>query len=417
MSASARSLALALALASCAPGRTLDPDATSPIPIGLVVPLAGDFGDDGESWRDAVRLAAREVNAAGGLYDGHPVELVIADSESDAVRGVAAARRLVDEDGVVAIIGDASSASTVAIYQEVTGPARIPLASGLSTTSDLTTLVADGTDPDGYFFRTVAPDDLQAMKLADAMYGEPYGCRRIATLFVEGAYGEPFTAALRARFEALGGVVALEQPFVPDRASYIDEVLAVAEAMPYCVALIAYPQSAGQIVRDWDGLPTRPSWRWFGTDGIRQEGFPDAVGDPVLIDGFLGTAPIQDAATPAYNRFVVAYRASFGPAPVAFGSNLYDAAALMMLAIASARSTDPDLVMRAVHELDDPAGEVVQAGQLQDGLRFLREGRSINYEGASGPVDLDELGNVAGVYELWQYNATLGRFVQIRMVN
>jgi neutral amino acid transport system substrate-binding protein len=408
-------LGVALACAVCGPRRTLGPDESDPVRIGLSVPLRGELGSDGASWRDAVRLAVREVNSAGGPLPGRSAELLIADSES-TVEGAIAAYEALAAQGVVAIVGDAASSSTIAIYERIRASGRpIVLASGLSTSPRLTEINASLPADQRFFFRTVPPDDGQYRALADAMYQE--GCRNIAILYADNDYGVPFRDGVREHFRILGGRVAIEQGYIEGLADYSAEVRAVAGAMPDCIALIAYPQSAGVIVRNWSMLGSRPSVRWFGTDGVYQPGFPMQVGDPMLIDGFLGTAPVTAPMTPAYNRFVASYRATFGVDPVAFASNLYDAAALILLAIARAGSTDAAAIRDAVRQINDPMGTPVQAGSLAEALDALRRpGRRINYEGASGSVDVDEFGNVRGQFELWRYDAAAG-FVRVRILD
>jgi ABC-type branched-subunit amino acid transport system substrate-binding protein len=410
-----------LALLGCGPARSLPADQTAPVRIGTIVPLSGELGADGASWRDAVRLAVREVNAAGGVLPGRPVELLIQDGQSTREQGVVAARALVDQ-GAVAIVGDAASSATIDVYQMVTGPARVLLGSGLSTSTLLTDINAAIDPMERFFFRTVPPDEGQAPALADAMYGE--GCRAVTVLYADNDYGRPFQVGTSARFRELGGVLSPANgvPYVEGGSSYRDQVTQIAalDPAPGCIALIAYPQSAGQILRDWDLLTTRPEVLWFGTDGVRQAGFATEVGDAALIDGFLGTAPLTDAPTPAYNRFASQFRATFGATPSAFSSNVYDAAALILLAIAKAGSDeDPYAIRDALGELNRPGGTVVQAGRLAEGLRLIRENRPIDYEGASGSVALDANGDIEGIYELWRFDAsgaTSGTFSRVRIL-
>lgn len=417
-----------LASSACAPARTLPPEATEPVRIGLIVPLQGELGSDGESWRDSVVLAVREVNAAGGVLPGRRVELWIEDSESTVMGGIAAAEAL-REAGVVAIIGDAASSSTIAILEGplATQSPPILLASGLSTSPRLTeinralTPTDETMPPDWWFFRTVPPDDGQYVALANAMYDD--GCRRVAIMYIDNDYGRPFASGVAAQYQRraiVSGVGRLVPssagvafPEEGTGATYQPMVNTVAAAMPDCVALIAYPQSAAYIVNDWYALPEPPRVQWFGTDGIRQMGFADLVGDPRRIDGFLGTSPITEQSTGAYNAYRDLFLAYFGSQPAAFGSNLYDATAMVLLAIAMAGDPDDREAIRD-HVLalnETPGGMIVGPGALADGLRRIRAGQAINYEGASGSCDLDRVGNVPPVYELWRFDAATMRFV------
>lgn len=422
-------LANVVVAGACGPPRTLDPSETAPVRIGVIVPLRGELGSDGQSWRDSVVLAVREVNAAGGVLPGRRVELIVEDGESTVAGGVAAAERLIDA-GVVAIIGDVASSATLAILDGplATTDPPILLVSAMSSSPLLTERNAEhvsddeAVPPDWWFLRTVPPDDGQYVALGNAMYDHgDAGCRRVAILYLDNDYGRPFRDGIAAQYlmraNATGEGTLVPSadgiPFGEDVTNYDAQVSALAAANPDCVALIAYPQSAGYIVNAWSLLSTRPVVQWFGTDGIRQQGFADEVGDPSLIDGFLGTAPITELSTSAYVSYRELYQAHFGGVPAAFGSNLYDATALVMLAIAKAGSTeDREAIRDAILELNEPAGStVVQAGELAEGLRAIRMGAPINYDGASGSVDIDRFGNPPGVFELWRFDAATESFV------
>jgi len=227
----------------------------------------------------------------------------------------------------------------------------------------------------------------------------------------------PFADAVDATFTDAGGTVVTRVPMMDGRASYAAEAALIAAAdMPDCVALIAYPGSGGRLMQDWSLLTTRPTVRFFGTDALRQATFVEEAGGPTNVADFLGTAPLTEPTLPAFNAFSVAYQGTWGRSPSTYDSSFYDAAALILLAIAKAESTDPAEVLAAVRTLSDPSGSIVRAGELAEGIRLIREGRAINYDGASGPVDVDESGEVQGIYELWRYDATTMAFVRVEMI-
>ncbi len=98
-------------------------------------------------------------------------------------------------------------------------------------------------------------------------------------------------------------------------------------------------------------------------------------------------------------------------APGVFATNQYDAAALMMLAIEVAGRLDGRATRDALVNIRPGSGSsLVSALELSAGLQRIREGNQIDYEGASGPVDFNATGDVAGQYEVWHY--VDGSFVQ-----
>ncbi|MCA9605223.1 MAG: ABC transporter substrate-binding protein [Myxococcales bacterium] len=398
-------LAAVLAAVGCAPEQTLPDGTFEPIKIGLVISRSGALGGAGPGWEDASRLAALEVNAAGGLLGGRPVELVVVDDETntaDVDFQASLANELLGE-GVVGVIGGAASSISLGVASVLT-PMRVPQISCCST-SDRITAFNEALAPEArFFFRTIAADALQSEVVA--ISAEALSCTSVAIIHLNDDYGQPFGEAIEAALMADGVPVAIRVPIVEGQPSYSTEVGMVVAAMPDCIAMVAFPRSAGTILRDWNNAGG-PAVTWIGTDGIREPSFISEVGDPTLIRNFFGTSPITDATTPEYNAYRERFEASLsGEAPIPFSSNQYDATALLMLAIQRAGTTDGTAVRDALREVSTRQTEpdFDRAGELADALYELNRGRDIDYQGASGDVNFDALGNVISPYEIWRYD-------------
>lgn len=401
--------------ASCGPAGPGVGD--EPIRIGVIVSLTGGLGSVGEHLAQAAQLVEREVASSGGLLGGRPVQLIIVDDRTEPSQAGELARRLIEEDGVVAIIGSLASSATLAV-QAVSAPLGVPTVSCCSTSQALT-----GVQPadDRYLFRTVPSDLLQSV--VTARYAAE-NCQRLAVLHLDDEYGNPFGEAIETRFLALKSSeqeFVLRLPYPGMRPNYSSQVAMVAAANPDCVALVAFPAEGGAILRDWAALTTKPDVTWIGSDGIKDPGFPMAAGSPSIVDGVIGTAPITEPGTAAYNTFARNFVATFGDEDMdgagIFGGNQYDAAMLVVLAIEAAGSTDGAAIRDALFEVSrgetDPFFE---PGDLTDALQSIRDGRDINYEGASGPVDFDSFGDVVADYEIWRYDASERSFVRSSIV-
>lgn len=388
---------------ACAPEATLPEDAFAPIRIGIVTSLSGGLGTDGPGWRDAARLAAFELNAAGGPLPGRPIELVVANDETNPLLAANIARRLIEDEGVVGIVGAGASSITLELAG-VSVPARIPQISCCST-SDLITEANEALAPEERFlFRTAPPDVLQARVVAIA--AEELLCTRLAVLHLDDDYGVPFGTAIESAFIQSGGEVTIRVPFPDEQSSYTSQLTMVRDSTPDCIAVVAFPVSAGVIMRDWSALTGTPDVTWIGTDGVRAPGFVQEVGDPSLIEGFYGTSPVTDPLTPEYNRFQNHYRSVFGSDPIPFSANQYDAVALMGLAIARAGTTDGSAVRDAILQVSSPPADrgTVRAGELAEALDEIGLGREVDYQGASGNTNIDALHNVRTPYEIWRYD-------------
>ena len=87
---------------------------TAPIKLGTLTPLTGAGGSYGPSMRKAMEFVAQEVNGAGGVL-GRQIQLVSEDDQTSPEAAVRAARKLIDVDRVVAIMGTWASAVTTAV--------------------------------------------------------------------------------------------------------------------------------------------------------------------------------------------------------------------------------------------------------------------------------------------------------------
>ncbi|MEM9188186.1 MAG: ABC transporter substrate-binding protein [Myxococcota bacterium] len=395
----------------CADDETLP----EPIRIGVIVSLSGDLGSIGPHLQQSAELAAREINASGGLLDGRPIELVVEDDRTDATQARTVAERLVRDERVVAVVGSLASSASLEI-QTVTGPAEVPQVSCCSTSEDLTT----AQDAENRFlFRTVPSDILQAGIIARYARDNAM-CTRLAVMHLDDSYGNPFGNAIRGNFETGGGTVVAQVAFPSGRPSYATEVQMAANATPDCIALVAFTESGGFVLRDWNALPTPPDVTWIGTDGMRDAGFVEAAGDPRIADGFVGTAPITAPATEQYNDYAGNFFATYGREAGIFGGNQYDATALLALAIERSSSTEGPAIRQALREVATPGAEAGEPffgpAELGTALTALRSGRDVNYDGASGPVDFDASGNVVSNYEIWRYDANANAFTRDEVI-
>lgn len=402
-------LFLSVLVSACAaPGPEVGAE---PIRIGVVVSLSGGAGDFGPSLLQAAQLVEREFNSDGGLLGGRPIEIIFADDRTDPDQAVRVTRQLI-EDGAVAIIGPLTSGATLAVAS-VTQEAQVPQISCCATSEDLS--AAQPAD-NRFLFRTVPSDLLQAQ--VTARYAVD-NCQMLSILHLDDEYGNPYAASLVEAFESLatgGQTVNTPIPFAQGGANYSAEVTQLAGEGPDCIALIAFAEEGGFILRDWNLLADAPDVTWIGSDGLKNDDFPANAGSLANVDGVVGTAPINEPMDVAFNTFAANFRATYTDAPGAFGAQQYDAMTVLLFAIEHAGSTDGVAIRDALFEVSSDPGRVFRPGATTDALQIIREGGSINYEGASGPVDFDPQGNIVADYEIWRFDAAEGDFVTIDTV-
>src|SRR5690606_14827657 len=267
------------------------------------------------------------------VFGGPIINLVAEDAATNPSQGVDRARKLINTDGVVAIVGALSSGVTVTVAESAVIPSEVVMISPAST-SPLVALLND----DDFVYRTTAADALQGVVLAQLARGEivdGLSYDRAAIIYVNNPYGQGLADAFAAAFERRGGTITAsvghpEEP-QPTYAGLLDQLLA---GDPQVVIAASYPGNATvfmQEARDLYGFTN-----WMLTDGTKSLDIVTALGAET-VEGLYGTAPGSDEAWEGYVRFSNAYEAAYGQRPpLPYIDTAYDAVAVIGLAAAKA---------------------------------------------------------------------------------
>ncbi|HUF97626.1 MAG TPA: transporter substrate-binding domain-containing protein [Ilumatobacter sp.] len=358
--------------------------------IGYVLPQTGALSSIIDALALPVEMAVEEINAAGGN-----ITLIASDSGTDPAVASVAVDGLIN-DGVSAIIGPAASGVTLSVIDKITSSGIVECSG--STTGSVFSTYNDG----GFFFRTAPPDSLQGMVLADVMTDD--GVTSAAIIYRNDAYGVGLDASLAAALEANGVTVAAEVAYDPDATSFDAEIAQVAGSGADAVVLITFGEGAALMQGMIEAGLGPDSITTYVTDGFKDEVSFDEVdaSNPALFEGIRGTAPSvapPDGDPSFQDRF-----AEYAPdAPTIFSGHFYDCTNVIALAAQAAGSSDPAVF---VTEMQTVTNDGTECATWAACAALLAEGEDINYQGASGVVDLDENGEpTAGAYDVYTYDA------------
>jgi hypothetical protein len=182
---------------------TLGPPADGVLKLGMLLPTRGSNAVLGAAERAGVRLAVKEINAAGGVL-GRPVTLVDGDESSDLTSTTASLLA----KGVDAIVGPATSDDVSPIIDQVTG-AGVVLISPSASSGSLTSLLDRGR-----FFQMTPSDALQGQVLAEVAAGD--GITSAVVMAQKGTYGQGAAYDFAQAFDAKGGTVTSVISFDPN---------------------------------------------------------------------------------------------------------------------------------------------------------------------------------------------------------
>jgi len=369
--------------------------------LGTLLPESGDLAGIIESLRTPIDLAIQEINEGGGVL-GKDVVIASADDGTDPQKASNGFDRLAESDKVDVVLGPAASGVTTAVFEKIAA-AQIPTCSGSATSYELTELQQDDEDA-GYFIRTAPPDTLQGPALADLVTSD--GNTSAALIVRNDSYGTGFAEALESRFEANGVEVAESVAYNPESSDFATDAQTIADAGADAVVLIGFQDDGGKVLSSLITAGAGPADVAFYTaDGLQSGTFYEKVDaeDPTVVEGIRGTAP-SSAPSGVESPFIATYEAT-GVDPI-FSSYFYDCAMIFALAAESAQSDAGEDIIAAV---PDVVAEGEACNSWASCKELLDAGEDIDYEGASGSLDFNDLLEpTAGVYDVWAFDAEGG---------
>lgn len=366
-----------------------------PIKIGTLFPHSGDLGYLGQSLTQACELACEQINESGGPV-GRKVELISKDTQTNPQMAVERTKELLKEE-VPAIVGAVADQVTIKIAR-LAANNRVVQISPASTSAEISNL----PDKD-YLFRTVSSNALQGRAQARMAKELGRGLKRVSVIHVDDSYGREVANAFKESFEAEGGEVSAMVAYHEGKDTYRNEVGQALQGEPEFINLIAYPDEGAKILKE--ALENRWARYFFFSHTMKSTQVVETVGLD-LMEGLKGTAPVIGSGRPE-RIFKKSYQSKFHTIPqMSYVMNAYDAIFLIALAIQQAGRVEGKAIRDNLRKVSNPPGERIFPGEFTKALQNLKGGGKINYEGASGPVDFDQNGDVNLPFEVWKIEET-----------
>ncbi|WP_045390210.1 ABC transporter substrate-binding protein [Falsirhodobacter sp. alg1] len=356
------------------------------IKLGIIFGFTGPLESITPAMAAGAEMAMTEVTESGALLDNSTVTAVRADSTCvDATAAAAAAERLVTSDKVKAIVGADCSGVSSAILQNVARPNGIVMISPSSTSPGLS-----HTEDDGLFFRTAPSDARQGEIMADII--SERGIKSAAVTYTNSDYGNGLANSFATAFEAKGGEVTIQSSHDDGKADYSAEIAALASAGGEILVVAGYVDQGGRgIVQG--ALDTGAFDTFYFPDGMYGDSLLETFGDD--LDGSFGDVPSADGDNATAFQTLASDAGLDGTA--VYAGESYDAAALILLAMQAAKSSDPQAFKSHVFDVANAPGEKINPGELGKALKLLADGVDIDYVGATN-VEFVEPGESRGTF-------------------
>lgn len=356
------------------------------IKLGVIMGFTGPIESLTPAMAAGGEYAMKEVSDSGKLLGGSTVSSVRGDSTCiDAAAASAAAERLITSDGVKGIVGADCSGVTGAILANVAVPNGMVMISPSATSPALS-----AAEDNGMFFRTSPSDARQGQVLADVLMEK--GFKSAAITYTNNDYGKGLADSIAAAYTAAGGSVTATSAHEDGKADYSAEVASLASAGGDILIVAGYVDQGGPgIIRA--ALDTGAFDTFALPDGMIGAALEEAFGDE--IEGSIGTVPGSENAN--QGMIVEAISSDAVDASGPYIGESYDAAALIMLAMQAAGSSNPGDYAGKIMDVANAPGEKINTGELAKGLEILAAGGEIDYVGATA-VELIGGGEAAGGY-------------------
>lgn len=336
---------------------TADGNSEDPIVIGGLAPLTGPVAVYGTAANNGALLAVDELNANGGI-NGRQIDYIVYDEQGDSEQAISAFERLVNEDDIVALIGDITTKPSIAVAQRA-AQIGLPMLTPTGTGADIT-LGKDNV------FRVCFIDPDQGTVMAEYVV-EDLGLTKAAVIYNA---SDDYSVGLAEAFMEHGAEVGLEivgeETYLADAKDFRTQLTRIAQSSPevlyvpdYYGTNILILNQAREVGLD---IPVLGGDGWDGILSVTPEDNPEEA-DGVIFTNHFTTTETSDLV----EHFVEAYEDKYGETPISFAALGYDAVMMMAQAISEAGSTESADIVTALD--------------------------AIEYDGVTGAITFDENGD------------------------
>jgi len=396
--------AAVLALSACATptpeaGESAGPIEDYTLKIGTLLPQTGNLAFLGPPEEAGVLYGASQVNAATA-DTGLTVDITLGDSGNTDNKAYETEAPRILAEGVSAIIGAASSGTSLQFIDQVVGAGVIQFSP--ANTSDAFTTY----DDNGLYFRTAPSDVLQGEVLGNLIAED--GNATLGMIVLNDSYGTGLAKYVTEAFEAAGGEVVAAPTYNTGDTNFTTQISEVLAAAPDAIALITFdevttilPGLLGQFPADKlyfvDGNLKNfgdafPAGSLTGAKGTLPGLTIDSIGD---FTGELDTF-VSDEGLPALEDY-------------SYAAESYDAVILLALAsLAAGGSTEGADIAAKLQEVSGGSGDGEKCTTFADCAAIILGGGTADYDGISGPITFDEVGDPTeasiGIYQYGEDN-------------
>lgn len=321
------------------------------IKIGALAAITGPASFLGDPEAKTLELYVKKINEAGGVL-GKQLELVVYDTGASPKKAIAFTKRLINQDKVVAIIGDSASGATLAIMPFVK-KAKIPLISMAGSAK-----IVKPVKP--YVFKTPATDEMACRKIFQYLKGKDK--TNVALVSGTGGFGKSMREQCKNVSSEYGIKIVADETYGPKDTDMTPQLTKI-KLMKNVDAVVnpGFGQGPAIVVKNYKQLGMKPVL--IESHGVASKKFIELTGDagegvvvaspPVVVASLLDDSdPIKKVALEYAKEYTKAYNMPIST----FGGYAYDALNLVVEGIKNSNSTDPKKIRDGIEAVKGYAG-------------------------------------------------------------
>jgi branched-chain amino acid transport system substrate-binding protein len=315
------------------------------IKIGFMGALTGDVAMFGKPTLDCMKMAADEINAAGGV-NGKKIEIVEADNRGDKQEGASVAQKLLSRDNVVAILGDPTTGISK-VVAPICQKAGVVLLSAGATGPGLVEI-------GDFIFRNTLLDSV-AIPASIDYFANVMKYKKVAVITSDNNdYSVGLSQTFRDAVKGKGIEIVAEEMVKDGDKDFSAQVTNIKAKKPDVILFSGYYTEGALIMKEARKQGVKANM--FGGDGLFSPEFIK-LGDTAVEGSMLALGFSPEQASPETAKFIEAFGKRFnGAEPGLFAAQGYDGIMMLVDAMKRANSTDPKIFKDALAKTKDFKG-------------------------------------------------------------
>lgn len=357
--------------------------------VGMIQSESGSLAAFGRRNERGLRNALTSINAVGIGANDDPLVVELENDDSTVEGGVSAAARLVEQVEVPMLLGSIGSGVTRSIHEEVVSESDVVQVSQHSTAAALSEF------PD--LLRAAPSGNALGVALANLVADGGYDS--VAMTWIDNDYGASLSDVFANAYD---GTIAYDDSHPQGGETFVEDLEAMRDSGADAWLFLTYGSEFATMVTEAYERGYHEEVDYFGAESTLSDqvlaNTPEGSQESLV--GVTQSAPVEQDS---YRAFRDEFRSIWGTDPSVWAAYTYDAVTLAAIAIEAAEAFTGPAIGDVVRDVTRPEGETVFSFEAaKDVLQDGGTAADVNYEGVSGPLDLDENGDPQGFFQVFE---------------